>query len=233
MTHVLEIELWLTKSFQHRNSHCGDKMILWSSYLHNGNYYVVLNQYPVLQSSYLGNRISYTAKTSLYWISLPWRHNGRDSVSNHQPHDCLLNCLFRCRSKKTSKLHVTGLCVGNSPRTGEFPAQRASNVENVSIWWRHHDGSSRPFQSIHHSVFVDHVIMCADCINSDIDVCMRVWWRGQFVRSLNGLLLHVDDYHFNGSAPSCINGVWSPVWHIRQKSFRTRQCVPNCYKLQK
>ena len=22
--------------------------------------------------------------------------------------------------------------------TGEFPAQRASNAENVSIWWRHH-----------------------------------------------------------------------------------------------
>ena len=44
----------------------------------------------------------------------------------------------RCRSKKTSKLRVTGLCEGTSPVTGEFPAQRASNVENVSIWW-HHD----------------------------------------------------------------------------------------------
>ena len=22
---------------------------------------------------------------------------------------------------------------------GEFPAQMASNAENVSIWWRHHD----------------------------------------------------------------------------------------------
>ena len=41
-------------------------------------------------------------------------------------------------SKKTSKLRVTGLCVGNSPVTGEFPAQMASNAENVSIWWRHH-----------------------------------------------------------------------------------------------
>ena len=28
---------------------------------------------------------------------------------------------------------------GNSPVTGEFPAQMASNAENVSIWWRHHD----------------------------------------------------------------------------------------------
>ena len=46
--------------------------------------------------------------------------------------------LFRPRSKKISKLRITGLCEGNSPMTGEFPAQRASNAENVSIWWRHH-----------------------------------------------------------------------------------------------
>ena len=59
------------------------------------------------------------------------------SVSNHQPHHWLLNRLFRSKSKKTSKLRVTGLCAGNSPGTGEFPAQIASNEENVSIWWRH------------------------------------------------------------------------------------------------
>ena len=46
---------------------------------------------------------------------LHWRHNDHDGVSNHQPHGCLLNRLFRRRSKKTSKLRVTGLCVGNSP----------------------------------------------------------------------------------------------------------------------
>ena len=48
------------------------------------------------------------------------------------------NRLFRRRPKKTSKLCVTGLCAGNSPVTGEFPAQMASNAENVPIWWRHH-----------------------------------------------------------------------------------------------
>ena len=41
----------------------------------------------------------------------------------------------RRRSKKTSRLHVTDLCAGNSPVTGEFAAQWASNAENVSIWW--------------------------------------------------------------------------------------------------
>ena len=71
-------------------------------------------------------------------VSLQWHHNERDGVSNHQPPDCLRNRLFRPISKKTSKLRVTGLCEGNSPVTGEFPAQRASNTENVSIWWRHH-----------------------------------------------------------------------------------------------
>ena len=59
-------------------------------------------------------------------------------VSNHQPHNCLLNCLFRRKSKKTSKLSVTSLCVWHSPVTGDFPAKRVINGKNVSIWWRHH-----------------------------------------------------------------------------------------------
>ena len=54
-------------------------------------------------------------------LSLKWRHNDHDSVSNHQPHGCLLNRLFRRRSKKTSKLRVTGLCVGNSPALVNSP----------------------------------------------------------------------------------------------------------------
>ena len=74
---------------------------------------------------------------SKHLVTLQRRHNGHDGVSNHQPH----HCLFKCRSRKTSKLRVTGLCAGNSLVTGEFPAQMASNAENVSIWWRHHDCS--------------------------------------------------------------------------------------------
>ena len=72
-------------------------------------------------------------------IPLQWHHNGRDGVSKHQLHDCLLSRLFRRRSTKISKLRVTGLCAGNSPMTDEIPAQRASNAENVSIRWRHHE----------------------------------------------------------------------------------------------
>ena len=79
------------------------------------------------------------------WNSLQWRYNVSDDVSNHQPHDCLLNRVFRSRSKKTSKLRVTGLCEGNSPVTGEFPSQWDSKVEmfpfdDVIMW-----GSCLPF----------------------------------------------------------------------------------------
>ena len=81
---------------------------------------------------------STSANVASTQISLRWRHNDHAGVSNHQPHGCLLNRLFRRKSKKTSKLRVTGLCAGNSPGTGEFPAQMASYAENVSIWWRHH-----------------------------------------------------------------------------------------------
>ena len=87
--------------------------------------------------------------------SLHWRHNGHDSVLNHQPHDCLLNPLFRRRSKKISKLRVTGLCARNSPETGEFPAQMASNAENVSIWWRHHDY----YLDVHVCIYMIHAMI--------------------------------------------------------------------------
>ena len=46
------------------------------------------------------------------------------------------------RSKKTSKLRVTGLCEGNSPMTDESPQKMVSYAENVSIWWRHDVESS-------------------------------------------------------------------------------------------
>ena len=62
--------------------------------------------------------------------TLQWRHNGYDSILNRRRLDCWHNRLLRHRSKKTSKLCVTGLCGGNLPVTDAFPAQRASNAEN-------------------------------------------------------------------------------------------------------
>ena len=48
-------------------------------------------------------------------IALQWRHNERHGVTNHQPHKCLLNPLFECRSQ-TLKLRVTGGCFTNVSR---------------------------------------------------------------------------------------------------------------------
>ena len=59
---------------------------------------------------------------SLFGTTLQRRHNERNGVSNHRRLDCLPSRLFMRRSKTTSKLRVTGLCEGNSPVTGEFPA---------------------------------------------------------------------------------------------------------------
>ena len=83
-------------------------------------------------------------------LSLQWRHDERDGVSNYRRLDCLPDRLFRPRSKKTSKLRAVGLCEGNSPVTGDFPKQRTSNAENVSSWWRQHvmvgvDGTAHEF----------------------------------------------------------------------------------------
>ena len=117
------------------------KEMMLSTTLQTGhNYY----RFPkCIRSLFCGRFIDFFGNIVSSLVTLRWRHNEHDYVINHQLHDCLLNRLFRRRSKKTSKLRVTGLCAGNSPMTGEFPAQRASNAENVPIWWRHHDFSKR------------------------------------------------------------------------------------------
>ena len=60
-------------------------------------------------------------------------------------------------------LRVTGLCEGNSPGTGEFRAQRASNAENVSIWYKHKKSDKNfPFDAV---LYV-----------------MMTWWKGNAFR---------------------------------------------------
>ena len=92
-------------------------------------------------------------------------HDGHDGVSNHQPHHCLHNRFFRCRSKRTSKLRISELCAGNSPVTGEFPAQMTSNAKDVSIWWRLPD-----------------IQFCDNC------VYVKVEWRRCFVNGYLGVV---------------------------------------------
>ena len=106
--------------------------------------------------------------------SLQWRHNGRDGVSNHQPHDCVLNRFFRRRSKKTSKLRVTGLCAGNSPVAGEFPTQMASNAENVFIWWHHHVEHRLGFEPTKDHLYIDYTGVCGVSLDSVLNNNGRV-----------------------------------------------------------
>ena len=89
--------------------------------------------------------------------ALQWRHNERDCVSNHRRLDCLLNRLFKCRSKKTSKrtpptpiTPVTGLCEGNSQVNSlhKGPVTRKMfPFDDVIICWPilHRYDNSRPF----------------------------------------------------------------------------------------
>ena len=87
----------------------------------------------------------------------------------------------------TSKLRVTGLCARNSPVTGEFPAQRASNAENISIWWRHHDKSSNMWlqDSIqafkrgghHHSPIMAHGRFHNEAVTAHSPAHACHWWR--------------------------------------------------------
>ena len=82
--------------------------------------------------------------------TLQWRHNGRDGFLNHRLLDCLLNRLFRRRSKWTSKLRVTGLCEGelwpvNSPHKGPV-TRKMSPVDDVTMIYDHrvcHTGRDR------------------------------------------------------------------------------------------
>ena len=108
--------------------------------------------------------------------ALRWCNNEWDGISNHWRFHCLLTCWFRCRSKETSKLHITGHCEGNSPVTGEFPTQRPSHTENVSIWWRHHGltaGAVVGFNDFD-CIFVDH-IRFFKMSNDFLQTVMALW----------------------------------------------------------
>ena len=96
------------------------------------------------------------------------------------------------KHQSTSKLCVTGLCEGNSPGTGEFPAQKASNAENASIWWRHHvtgESTAICFQYQYLCTFYfvrgQHAndtttkpLSCDLCTNSTDQQCLIMWSSG-------------------------------------------------------
>ena len=80
---------------------------------------------------------SFNSWRSFVMLPLQWRHEEKERLKS--PAVQLFTQRFiQAQIKETSKLGVPGRCEGNSPVTDKFPAQSASNAENVSIWWRHH-----------------------------------------------------------------------------------------------
>ena len=112
------------------NYHAGQFFVWWCNYYFSEFLYI---KFIYLFNVYYNSMVEGAKHAGLHIHVAPnplrWRHNWRDSVSNHQPHDCLIMRLFRRRSKKTSKVRVTGLCAVNSLETGEFPTQMASNAK--------------------------------------------------------------------------------------------------------
>ena len=93
---------------------------------------------------------------SFAWL-LTWRHNGHDGVSNHQPHDCLLNSFSGADQRKHQSSPSVAFVRGIHRGPANSIAQMASNVENVSIWWRHHG--------------IDHLYTFADLIHFICQIC--------------------------------------------------------------
>ena len=64
-------------------------------------------------NSYSATTWCFTITNSVTLIILQWHHNGRDSVSNHQPHDCLLNRLFKENIKAPRHWPLCGEITGD------------------------------------------------------------------------------------------------------------------------
>ena len=154
-------------------------------------------------------------------VSLQWHHNGRNGVSKHWRLDCLLNRLFRCRSKKTSKLRVTGLCEGNSPVTGEFPAQRACYAENVSIWWRHHICAVCLAMLLWHPDKGTLTVLSAFCVTTD----------GFSAKSVgNAELLLFLTFSLGKLLNKYLSGVFIPRWNETPKRNVTTMSIRISYQ---
>ena len=73
------------------------------------------------------------------WFTLPWRHNDHDSVSKSPASRLFTQPFIQTQIKENIKAPRHWPLCGEVTGTGEFPAQRATYAENVSIWWRHHE----------------------------------------------------------------------------------------------
>ena len=102
----------------------------------------ILAMENVLEIFYSQSKFSMYTRSGLEKLKLilQLRHNGRDGVLNHRRRYCLLNRLFRHRSKKYQS--AVSLAIVRGIHRWPVDIKKASNAENVSIWWRHHELNS-------------------------------------------------------------------------------------------
>ena len=181
---------------------------------------------------------------------LQWPHNGHNGISNHQPHDCLLNRLFRCRSKKTSKLRVTGLCSGkwpvNSPH--KWPVMQkllpfgdvimnndSSHIRHVfpiglhQRWWNwpsltsFHTDISFHWWASHVRFLAPHMVSC----NVVSRWFSRLnWWLSAKILYLQCLIMERLQT-FAQPWLKCLY-YWSPLW-FKFKFFIVSAMVVHCF----
>ena len=83
------LDTWPSEKYNHNNQHSIFFIITNNQYVRKTHQ----KAWHILVQFYIGS-------PTVLIASLQWRHYGRDGVSNHQPRHCLLNRLFRRRSKK-------------------------------------------------------------------------------------------------------------------------------------
>ena len=150
-------------------------------------------------------------------LSLQWRHNGRDGISNHQPHDCLPIRLFGRRSKETSQLRVTGLCAENSPVTGPGHSPHKWPVTRKMF----HLMTSSCFQG----VCSWPQAVCLNCSDSSSTTNSR--YQGQRNQATCSTQCH-NLGHFSALGQGCYAGHWHWYVYVYATFYALGFCVQFC-----
>ena len=146
-------------------------------------------------------------------ISLQWRYNEHDSVSNHQHLNYLLSRLFRCRSKKTSKLRVTGFGEGNSRTSGQLRGKCFHLMTSSWIGF----GLSRGIGNRNKDLRAD----------AKLDICPKLILNPNLMKSLLPIT-------YSSGGQSFWNFTWSPAvillgsgWNVKAIAQRKRMLCTN------
>ena len=128
--------------------------------------------------------IYYQMTVSPSHSSLQWRHNERGGDLTHQPLDCLLNCLFRRRSKKTSRLRVTGFCDRWIRVTkGQLRGKK-------SMWWHDNGSQSIVMNMLKLMLYINIVVKGLDLFHIQSTTCAFI--IADIIAFISANIYHVD-----------------------------------------